>query len=195
MLFCTISSDKVYLDDGKRVVSLDRNGIENILWPTLIKWYRECPYSQIFVLNWPGGFTNLRVGAVSFNLLNELTWSSLDFFTCTKIQLYTHLVQKWFLPTIGLIYLGQKKHVWKYNFIQQTYETIDIPPSSSDDMFTDTVFDPSYWWTLVSNMLTMKVKDENLEVTRNNTSITVPFKDLELAPLKEIHAEYCMDTI
>ncbi len=61
MLFCNISSDKVHIADAQGEIFLERNGIEKVLGPALVDRAKKSPFDQVFLLNGPGGFTNLRV--------------------------------------------------------------------------------------------------------------------------------------
>ncbi|HCY21329.1 TPA: hypothetical protein DIC40_05815 [Patescibacteria group bacterium] len=61
MLFCNISSDKVHICDAQGEIFLERNGIEKVLGPTLVDRAKKSPFDQVFLVNGPGGFTNLRV--------------------------------------------------------------------------------------------------------------------------------------
>jgi tRNA A37 threonylcarbamoyladenosine modification protein TsaB len=78
MLFINISSDKIHLADGHKEKILDRNGIENILGPILIDRQKTAPFTEIFLINGPGGFTNLRVGTLMLNTLNMFQKDILD---------------------------------------------------------------------------------------------------------------------
>lgn len=72
MLFINISSDKVHIADAKQEQFLDRNSIESTLGKTLVERHKQSPFDVILLLNGPGGFTNLRVGTLTLNLLNKL---------------------------------------------------------------------------------------------------------------------------
>ena len=72
MLFMNISSDYVHLLDDQGEHFLPRNGIEDTLGPTLLEYTKSHPVESIFLLNGPGGFTNLRVGTITINTLNTL---------------------------------------------------------------------------------------------------------------------------
>jgi len=56
-----ISSDMIRLFVEGKVETFARNGVETAFGPRLVEMYRQHPTNQIFVLNGPGGFTNLRV--------------------------------------------------------------------------------------------------------------------------------------
>lgn len=99
MLFINISSDKVHITDAKQEQFLDRNSIESTLGKTLVEWHGKSPFQEILLLNGPGGFTNLRVGTLTLNLLNKLLASEekssvpppLQIYSITKFDLYSHL--------------------------------------------------------------------------------------------------------
>ena len=112
-----ISIDSVLIDtwDNYRI-SIPRDHVERLLWGELIKLYRERWFDNVVVLNWPGGFTNLRVGTLCLNILNTLLWNQLSFYDISKIDLYKKAHEKWFLPKYWVIYIGQKRNVWLRNF-------------------------------------------------------------------------------
>ncbi len=148
MLLCNISSDKVHIKDEKGEIFLERNGIEKVLWPTLVDWSKKSPFDQVFLLNGPGGFTNLRVGALTRNLvahLLDLRQQKVQFFSCTKIDLYRYFVEKGILPSIWYIYLWQKNNVWKYDFVKNSYEIVNQPFVFESESFCDMLWDSSYW--------------------------------------------------
>jgi len=69
----------------------------------LVDRAKKSPFDQVFLLNGPGGFTNLRVGALTRNLvahLLDLRQQNIEFFSCTKIDLYRYFVKKGVLPSI-----------------------------------------------------------------------------------------------
>lgn len=152
MLFCNISSDKVHIVDAQGEIFLERNGIEKILWPTLVDWSKKSPLDQVFLLNGPGGFTNLRVGSLIWNLvahLLELDKQKINFFSCTKIDLYRYFVEKGILPKIWYIYLWQKHNVWKYDFENDLYEIVNQPFVFENQYFCDMLSDSLYRWESV----------------------------------------------
>ncbi|MFA7717569.1 MAG: hypothetical protein WC875_02545, partial [Candidatus Absconditabacterales bacterium] len=103
-----ISSDKIYLADGTHEKVLDRNGIEDVLGPVLIDRQKTSPFTEIFLINGPGGFTNLRVGTLMLNTLNMFQENKIQIFETNKLTLFAYLVKAGLLPDKGIIYLGQK---------------------------------------------------------------------------------------
>ncbi len=206
MLFLNISSDKVHISDGKEEQFLERSWIENVFWPVLVQWYRKRQFDQVFVLNWPGWFTNLRVWVLAINMLNSLLGWHLKVYSCTKIQLYKYLVKKWFLPNFWLIYLGQKKNIWKADCQKDEYlqvvlsSVLDEIPAPIDkagmtweNVFVDYLVDKEYWGNLSENMVQFSVKDDVLEIVWRDKTTVVSIGDLWLQSDYQVKAEYFID--
>ena len=67
MLFLNISTDNMVLEIEWEKILLNRNDIENTLGQKLVQIYTQYHFDKVFILNWPGGFTNLRVGTLTVN--------------------------------------------------------------------------------------------------------------------------------
>lgn len=195
MLFCNISSDKVHITDAQGEIFLDRNGIEKVLGPTLVDRAKKSPFDQVFLLNGPGGFTNLRVWAVTWNLVAHLLGlggKTVQFFSCTKIDLYRYFVEKGVLPSIWYIYLGQKNAVWKYDFKKNSYEMMNQPFMFEKESFCDALQDNSYWGEKYE-MVTFG-SDENwlFLLWKGEKNYFTP-EDLKLKGISAVKAEYMID--
>lgn len=90
--------------------------MEKLLWEDLVKLHREIWFENVIVLNWPGGFTNLRVWTLCLNVLNTLLENQLSFYGISKIDLYKKAYEKWVLPKYWIIYIGQKRNIWLRDF-------------------------------------------------------------------------------
>ena len=116
-VFMNISSDSVIIDTWNNYrIALTRDFVEKSLWWELIKLYREKWFENIIVLNWPGGFTNLRVGTLCLNILNTLLENKLSFYDISKIDLYRKAYELWYLPKYWVIYIWQKRNIWLRDF-------------------------------------------------------------------------------
>ena len=116
-IFMDISSDSVLTDTWENYrISIPRDFVEELLWKELINLYREKWFDNVVVLNWPGGFTNLRVWTLCLNILNTLLENQLTFYDISKIDLYKKAYEKWFLPKYWVIYIGQKRNIWLRDF-------------------------------------------------------------------------------
>jgi len=110
-----ISSDKIALYGAEEPIFLERNGVDVELWKTLVERDRRVNLSECLVLNWPGGFTNLRVGTLALNLLKTLKENQLSFFTLSKLELYHKFYQKGWIGRYIAVYIGQRLNVWLWD--------------------------------------------------------------------------------
>ncbi len=110
----------------------------------LIQWIQEHDITDIYVINWPGSFTTLRVVCLTINLyVSTHPWAIpphgdsplLRLRNCTKTDLYDRL-----LPSLGLtqiaIYIGQRNNMRLYELTTKTYT---IVPKS--DIYSDISYD------------------------------------------------------
>ena len=127
-IFMNISSDYIIIDTWEKFrIDIPRNFVERYLWVELVKLYREKWFKNVVVLNWPGWFTNLRVGTLCLNILNTLFENQLDFYDISKIDLYKRAYEKKILTRYWIIYIWQKRNIrlrdfernekmWQYSF-------------------------------------------------------------------------------
>ena len=116
-IFMNISSDYILIDTwDNQKINLPRDFVEKSLWKELIKLYREIWIENVIVLNWPGGFTNLRVGTLCLNILNTLLDNQVSFYDISKMDLYKIAYKKWFLSKYWVIYIWQKRNVRLWDF-------------------------------------------------------------------------------
>ena len=127
-IFMNISSDYIIIDTWEKFrIDIPRNFVERYLWVELVKLYREKWFKNVVVLNWPGWFTNLRVGTLCLNILNTLFENQLDFYNISKIDLYKRAYEKKILTRYWIIYIWQKRNIrlrdfernekmWQYSF-------------------------------------------------------------------------------
>ena len=205
-IFMNISSDSVitYTWDKYGVI-IPRDHVERLLWWELVKLYRERWFENVIVLNWPGGFTNLRVGTLCLNILNTLLENQLNFFDISKIDLYKKAYEKWFLPKYWVIYIWQKrnirlrdfeknKKIWQYSF-NELKELDEI--KRIENVFIEDVEYKEYYpewmneymeYHLLLNWTDILLIDKSCKI-KNPISID----ELNLKPFKSIVPNYMMD--
>lgn len=152
MLFLQISTDYVQLLNAHEEKLIYRNDVEKQLWPVLVERFRTYGFKDILVLNWPGGFTNLRVGALCLNLLATLEAGKFQIWDLSKLKLFQFAQEKWLLPPLGAVYIGQKKTLWLYDFQDKNYTVVkkeELPYVS--DIFFDKVYDEEYFTQDIKN--------------------------------------------
>jgi hypothetical protein len=214
MLFINISSDKVQIADAKRNKFLDRNSIESTLGATLNERYKTSSFTDIFLLNGPGGFTNLRVGTLTLNLLNKLLWSATDssatpvprtalaletsgfrIFSLTKLDLFSYLYKKWFLSSSGVVYIGQRDNVRLYDAEKKSYEQIKLDTiEKNTNLFFDYV-NAEYRGEHTPNMLHFHMTETWLEIMRKEKTITITPQDLWLEAQAQVKPEYMIEAV
>jgi len=194
MLFVNISSDKVHISDWNKNKYLDRNGIEDTLWRELVSWNKKNSITQIFLLNWPGWFTNLRVGTLCINLLNKLYSNKIKIYNQTKVDLYKYLFEKWFLPRHGIIYIWQKNNVRKYDFKLNKYDVVDLKETKKvDNCFYDYVA----WDYRLNNkrMLSFTCKENSIIIKYGWKKINLYIKDFKIKTSFQVKPNYLINPI
>lgn len=205
-IFMNISIDSVttYTWDNYGII-IPRDHVERLLWGELVNLYRERWFENVVVLNWPGGFTNLRVGTLCLNLLNTLLENKLSFYDISKINLYKKAHEKWFLPKYWVIYIGQKRNVWlrdfeknekiwqySFNDLEDLEEIKDV-----DSVFVEDVEDKEYYPEWMNKYLKYHVLLNWTDIylvddkTANWNHISID--EFNLKPLKSIAPNYMME--
>ena len=205
-IFMNISSDSVLIDTwDKYRISIPRDHVERLLWGELVNLHREKWFDNVVVLNWPGGFTNLRVGTLCLNILNTLLENQLDFFDISKIDLYKKAYEKWYLPKYWVIYIWQKRNIrlrdfekdekiWQYSFneLKDLEEIKNI-----ENVFIEDIEDENYYpeWTneyikyhIVFEWDIVFLIDKKCRIKNQ-----ILIDELNLKPLKSIAPNYMMD--
>ncbi|MCX6825077.1 MAG: hypothetical protein NTY80_02520 [candidate division SR1 bacterium] len=193
MLFMNISSDWVHLLDDQDESFLERNGIENTLGPTLLTYSTTHPIATIYLLNGPGGFTNLRVGTLALNTLNALlqndTGTFIPIASITKIDFYAYLHKQGWLPRYGVIYIGQKRNVRECDFQEHTHKQITLDEVQySDQTFLDFVHDP--YWPTTDAMISFTMRNNTLHMHYKGNSHAIEIRDLCIPLMLSVEPEY-----
>ena len=205
-IFINISSDSVLTDTWDRYrISIPRDHVERLLWWELVNLHREKWFDNVVVLNWPGGFTNLRVGTLCLNILNTLLENQLTFYDISKIDLYKKAHEKKFLPKYWVIYIWQKrnirlrdfegnKKIWQYSF----NELEDLAEMKNvDNVFIEDVEDKEYYpewmnkyfkYHTLLNWIDIYLIDDKTADWK-----WISIDELDLKPLKSIAPNYMMD--
>ena len=195
MIFLNISSDYVQLFSKSENTLLERNGIENVLWKVLLQEKTKSDFKSIFLLNWPGGFTNLRVGWLSVNTLNTLFPNEIKIYDISKISLYKHLYSKWFLPEIGYIYIWQRHNCWKYNFKTYSYETISKSEIEYKWKYFLDYVQEEWYRENIDSMLKFSLKWSSIQIDYLDKNYSVSVKDLDLKPQYQVIPNYMIEAV
>jgi len=202
MLFFNISSDQIAIQGKDTNILVPYDDLERKLPEIVWQLNDKETFKKIWVLNGPGGFTILRIGCLALNTMQLALNGKLEFYSCTKLDLYKALVKKWFLPTTGIIFLWQKKNVrWAtLNSETEKRETQLLPASSlehmmkSGDFFVDVMYDhPLKEQVDLEKMISFSFNWDILHVTRQGKSIELSPKELSLTTISYLQPEYMID--
>jgi len=193
MLFLNISSDQVNIEIQDEKLKLDRDKIENKIWPTLVKLYRKYSFDKIFLLNGPGWFTNLRVWTLAINLLNTLEGWNIDIYSISKIDFFKYFINQNILPNRWIIYIWQRKNVRLYDFEKQKYETIKVDNiNKKEDIFFDLVYEKNYFDTETIDIFS---KNNNIILKYKWKEFEVSLENLDIKAQKMVEANYFIQPI
>lgn len=109
--------------DGDHTHLLEKNKLEYILPPILRTLYDD-GMRDMRVIQWPGSFFNIRVGALLLNTLQSLTPETITFYTIHKEALLQRLYEKWYTPRYSAVFIGQRKNARRYDHQEHSYETL-----------------------------------------------------------------------
>ena len=129
-----LGSESVWYHDGNQKIFFERNHLDETLSKSLLELIKTNNTQEIVVVTWPWWFTNLRVGSLVCNLIAHYV-PTVSFRVVSKIQCYKRCIDNAILPAHWLVYIGQKKTVWDYDFASDTYTLI-----SKDTVVDDTYF-------------------------------------------------------
>jgi len=96
--------------------------------------------SKLYIINGPGSFTNLRIGALVINLLKWLN-PEIQLYELSKPQFFRHLSKNFGLPTKIYLFIGQKKKAWLYDLKKEQYQLVNYQQIKIDE---NTLFDQTF---------------------------------------------------
>ena len=204
-IFMNISIDSVLIDTwDKYRINIPRDNVEKLLWEELVRLHREIWFENVVVLNWPGGFTNLRVGTLCLNVLNTLLENQLSFYDISKIDLYKKAYEKWILPKYWVIYIGQKRNIWLRDFEKNEKiwqysfnELMDLEEMKEvENIFVEDIEEQGYYPDWMDEYIKYHiVYDWNIVLIdwKNYNKNQISIDDLNLKPLKSIAPNYMME--
>lgn len=194
MLFLNISTDEVIINISDQEIFLKRNDVEKKLWPTLVDLQKRYWFHDIFLINWPWGFTNLRVGTLCINLLSSLLDYSFQIYNISKIDLFKYLYGQNFLPRDWIIYIWQKKNIRHYDFKEDAYQQItrdDIPKKK--ELFFDQVEELDYF--PAEKQIIILWKEDKLIIKYQKAEKQITLGDLKLHSTSSVQANYFIQPI
>lgn len=141
-LFINISLENIILSSKDDHIVIARGDLEMNLPQALHDHFSKQDTSisefSVYVLNGPGSFTNLRIGCLCVNMLQEmmkLKNKQIVLYNLDKQQLYKKLYDEQLIGRMGAMYIGQKKNFWVCDLAQDTVELKMIEGGNFSDFF------------------------------------------------------------
>jgi len=172
-MFLNLSSDKVEIYYWNSFILLEKNDLERTFPTKLKEIFQSSQISSIFILNWPGSFTTLRIWSLTLNIINWLLNFKLNFYNISKLQFYKFFVDKNILPSLGIIYIWQRKKARLYDFKKNNFEYIFYKNLENlhKDYFVDKIYSIKSHnkinFYLENGNLILKFKDNFFKVNLN----------------------------
>lgn len=177
-MFLHISTDQIICLANWQTHILPYLNIERTFGPWLLQLLKKYNTTDIWVLNWPGSFTTLRVCCVTINLIKKQL--PLRLFTSTKTDLYSRLYTTGSFPQELWVIIGQKKNLRLYDCKTRQERKIPITQRQESDLLVDHLVDTTIiWWdTYTARILHFSQQEEHL-LLRTSTesweiSLTAP---------------------
>ena len=194
-----ISSDHIaiYRWMGEKLL-LERSWVDRELGKVLVNLDREQAISGCLVLNWPWGFTNLRVWTLALNLLKTLKNNQISFFSLSKLELYNLFYQKGWIESKILVYIGQRLNVWLWDLeswiLISTVKKSEIDELSSQypDLTLDQVYDEAYFESTVPQ-LSYEFRIDWCYLKSGNIEHFLSRDELTIHPVERLEPNYIIE--
>lgn len=194
-----ISSDHIaiYHWMGEKLL-LERSWVDRELGKVLVNLDREQAIWECLVLNWPWGFTNLRVWTLALNLLKTLKDNQISFFSLSKLELYTLFYQKGWIGSKILVYIGQRLNVWLWDLerwkLISTVKKSEIDQLSSQYPYLtlDQVYDETYFESTIPQ-LSYGFRTDWCYLKRENTQHFLSRDELTIHPVERLEPNYMIE--
>lgn len=141
MLFVHLAREELVLACEEQIEYVPYIDLERILPAKIVHFVERFTPTQCCIINGPWGFTPLRIGTVIINLLQQYT-PTMSLYPLSKLDLYRYAVEQKFLPSVGLLWIGQKKNMLLYNFWDEQRSLISAENSAThlpENYFVDRV--------------------------------------------------------
>ena len=194
-----ISSDHIAIYHWtSQKILLERSWVDRELGKVLVNLDREQAIWECLVLNWPWGFTNLRVWTLALNLLKTLKNNQISFFSLSKLELYNLFYQKGWIGSKILVYIGQRLNVWLWDLewwrLISTVKKSEIDQLSSQypDLTLDQVYDTTYFEPTISQ-LSYEFRIDWCYLKSGNIEHFLSRDELTIHPVERLEPNYMIE--
>lgn len=187
LLFANFSSDYIQLQIENQSIILQHSDSEYSIPKALHDLYSTYQYTDIVMLNGPGGFTSLRVWSLSLNMISKLYPDSVRLYSLSKTILYHHCAN--ILADQVIMRIGQQKNYRLYSPSQQTHTLIQ-------DRETWECYDQMRWdkfQTYTDKMIIIKASEIWLSINYKNKNITLTKDQLQQYQVDFVVPNYLID--
>lgn len=191
MLIVQPCSDNVHLVSSQGDVLIARDRVEYDLSSAFL---RLSEGQDVLFVSGPGSFTNLRVAGLVINLARRLVSGKNSLFAIDKIALYSFLIDKKLLPPQGILYIGQTKNFWLYDFVRRSYTVVggDVVPDGQ--YFVDQISD-RYFDLLADKKVGLGVDGDNLVLSFAGALDRIAFVDIPMQSVDVAVPEYMIEPV
>lgn len=147
-MLINISLEHIHISWNGFELQVERGDLEVKLPRILHMLYSEKKFgNQIYVINGPWSFTNLRIWCLCLNMLQSLLLatarlgfeeyhgdvSSIRLYTIDKMNLFRYLYKQSLIWPTGLMYIGQQKNAWRCDLSSWTYSKLSLDQAWAHD--------------------------------------------------------------
>lgn len=133
-MLINISSDHLYIYQDNQKILIPRWDLETNLPKVmhgLISWWDfSIQKLEIYVINGPWSFTNLRVGCLVCNMIASVYKYTQDveieLYDLSKLDMYKQLYNEHIISRYGMIYIWQQKNYWKCDMQDMSWEKVSL---------------------------------------------------------------------
>ncbi len=191
MLIVQPCSDNVHLVSSQGDVLIARDRVEYDLSSAFL---RLSEGQDVLFVSGPGSFTNLRVAGLVINLARRLVSGKNSLFAIDKIALYSFLIDKKLLPPQGILYIGQTKNFWLYDFVRRSYTVVNGDFVPDGQYFVDQISD-RYFDVLADKKVGLGVDGDNLVLSFAGALDCIAFVDIPMQSVDVAVPEYMIEPV
>jgi hypothetical protein len=118
-----------------------------------------------------------------------LTENAVDLYTVSKTDLYAYAYEKQHIARYGIIYIGQKRNIWLWDFEKiEKIEQMNIEQlqeQNTDEMSLDIVYEDNYYPAFLKGI-------QHIDHHLPQQLIPAYIKEKNIKPTKTIEANYMM---
>ena len=133
-MLINFSNNPIYVSNWKNEFYIENKNIEEELPKKLNNIEIN---SSIYAINWPWSFTAIRTWTLCINLYKFLSKEKSNIYTCSKIDIYKYLYEKYNLFNIIYVFIWQKNNCWEFDAKTNKITKVKIDEHKLNSSFSD----------------------------------------------------------